>query len=188
VHAELRIEHKAGDMHSRLVEAFGRDDRDVVDRSLLLSTLPAWKNLVAYGAEKSTLRLFCLEASNYELQLMIEPLIGGSIKDASETVWSAMRRSPRRRYKVRFLSLRVVDSASGQEIMIGRPGFRSNFASTQVWPAIAIGLVSAVWLGISLSHTTDKRGLVLGAIPALVLGALALLWLVFTRKRLAWSV
>jgi hypothetical protein len=185
VHAELRIEHE-GDLISRLNEVFGPDDRRVLERSILLSQNPAWAEIVAYAAEKASLRLFCFVASPYELQLMVEPLSGGDLKASCETVWTAMRRSPRE-HNVRFLSLRVVDGGSGQMIMEGRPGFGSNLARNELWPALLIGLTTVIWLAISLGLGGDLAGLVMGAIPAFVFAGLALVWLISTRKRLAWS-
>ena len=186
VHAELRIEHKGGDLVPRLADVFGPDNRAVLERSVLLSQNPAWASLVAYAAEKTTLRLVCFVATSYELQLMVEAVQGGDLKASCETVWSAMRRSPRRQ-KVRFLGLRLVDSASGQMILDGRPGLWSNLARTELWPALVIGLVTSIWLGISLTRGGDVVGLVSGSIPALVLACLAFLWLISTRRRLAWS-
>jgi hypothetical protein len=187
MHAELRIGHRGDDLVSRLAEIFGPDSRAVVARSPLLAQNPAWPGLVAYAVETASLRLFCFVASPYELQLMVESIPGGDLKVECDTVWTAVRRAARK-HKVRLRSLRVVDEATGQTITTARTGLVSGLARKGLWPGLATGAVTALWLGISLTTfaSGDVAPTVEGAIPALVLAAVSLFGLIALRGRLVW--
>lgn len=168
---------------------FGSSDPTVLARSVLLADHPEWEAIVAYSIEGPSHRLICFVATMYELQVIVEPVGGASLREACDSVWSAIGTAFRKTYDVRLKSLVIVDGSSGDRFAQAATGLSSSFGRRVLLPGLVTGVVYVVWLGIGLLTFAHHSGsaLVEGAIPGIVLGAWSVVEALRLKGHLVWS-
>lgn len=189
MYARLDIHHAGKDVVSRLQTTFAQHDPSVLDRSLVFKDEPSWRALVVLAIETPDYRLICYPPAQDQLQLHVEP-IRGDIKRACGNVWRSTRRACRwRGHRLQLERLDVVDETDNRVIAYATAGWRSSIARRSLWWGLAVALATAIWLPLELFVFANDAPAetVRGAIPSLVLGAGAVLSLVFLRQRLVWK-
>jgi hypothetical protein len=189
MHAELTVRHNGGALIDRLAHTLQPHDPAVITRSTTLGGVPNWTHMIQLAAETPEARLLCFRTSDYDVQVLVEPL-QGDIRLACDTVWTAIHRSARQ-LKPSLRSLTVLDDATGREVAYAGVGFATGLAGRRdLWLALTTALIAILIIGIAIatSSETTIAGIAIGAVPALVGGALALGSLVLDarNRKLVW--
>ena len=188
MHAEITIGHRPGDIPGLLAAEFGPHDGTARTRSLSLAD-PYWQTRIAYATETPSFRLMCYPTSTTQLQLWVEP-VRGDLKAACQTVWDGVRRRASG-LKPKLEELTIRDDATGQAILSAETGVRANLARRELVLAVAGGVVATALLatGWWTFAKQSRAEAVIASIPAVVVGFIALFWLVpdLRQRRLRWG-
>ncbi len=184
--AELIIRHRGGLGHD-LPAILGVNDAAVLGRTLLLAQVPEAQDVWSYATEGATYRAVGWEATPSELHLFVEPTIG-DLRSVCQTIWSGIRsyaggRSPE------LESMLLVDDSTGRPIATGRTGFAPHFARRELAAVLITAATSGLWLLVAVPLFAADADIVLGAIPGLLAGIVALMLIVIDarRQRVVWS-
>lgn len=188
MHAEITVRHDVGEIVGRLPAEFGDHDPAVLGRSLVLND-PYWHDRISYATETPSFRLMSYPTSTTEFQLWVEP-VAGNLRSACQTVWDGVRHAASA-LDPRLEELSVLDETTGQVVLRGETGIRANLARRELVVAAAGGIVAAVSLLAGWwTYARDSRpASAIAALPGIVVGALAVYWLVtdIGRGRLRWT-
>jgi hypothetical protein len=183
------IRHKGGDLIGVLAQALHPHDQEVIARSTTVGALEKVADSIDLAAETPEARLLCFRSSEYDVQILVEPL-QGSIRSACDTVWTAAHRSARE-FDPSLRSLVVLDGTTGRELAVAGVGFATGLASRRdLWLALIIGfaglIVFAIAAAIGSAKTITSVGI--GSLPGVVGGIVASVSLVLdaSNKNLVW--
>lgn len=189
MHAEMTVRHSGGALIDLLSHALQPHDPAVVARSTTLGGGANWADMIQLAAETPEARLLCFRTSDYDVQILVEPL-QGDIRLACDTVWTAIHRSAGQ-LGPSLRSLTVLDDATGREVAYAGVGFATGIAARRdLWVALTTAVIAIliILIAVGTSSKATIVGIAIGAVPALVGGAYALGSLILdARKRtLVW--
>lgn len=186
MHAFFTIEHDRGDLFSLLPETFGPRSQDALERSLLLQRVSDKARY--YASEQPFYLIFGWRAGARTLQLIVEPTAPVDLRRACETVWRDLREHGRD-MAPSLKSVTLEDQATGYTLAEAVTGLGPQVRRPELLCTGVVALLSAIWLAIALPVFGASGDLVLGAIPALGAGvvAVALVLVDSRQKKLVWS-
>jgi hypothetical protein len=193
VRAELIIGHNVVDSErlAQLLESvFGVKDASALDRSpMLASGGTQWRTLVLFAAESAAYRIVCFATTTTSLQAIVEPTLG-DFQHSCQTVLDGIRRALDG-HKPKLQSAEIIDPVSGRSVFRAKVGFPTEIRQRQAWQPIALGVVTLLVVGVGVLTFAKSSGqaLAIGAIPAFVAAALAVVLLIIDSagKRIHWE-
>jgi len=194
VRAQLQINHDTfgpSEVASALANTFGVfHDPTVLRSSATFSADHAkWQQLVAFATESPDYRLICYTVMNTQLQAVVEPT-HGSLPTGCQAAWDGIRGSLKKK-KPRLEVARLIDSMTNRELFHGSDGFTSHASTLEVLSLVSITVLTIVYLVVAAATFAKDEvdTLLLGAIPALLSGLVALVvaWRLHRKGKIRWS-
>jgi hypothetical protein len=190
MHALFTIEHEPGDLLAVLAPTFGDPGdevrADAFQKSLLLADV---KNRADYYiSDQRTHLISGVRRGAQTLELTVEPLRSVDLRKTCETVWRELTQQGRR-LKPRLGSLTFESETVGRPVAHASTGLGPQLGRLDLLYPFVVAAGTGIWLIVALQAFDASGDLVLGAIPSLLAGVVAVgaLLLNLSRKNLVWS-
>lgn len=178
MHAQLTIEHQArpwADIRQQLAAIFGPHDPKALEESPFYKAQSlAWQALPLYASQGGEYRIICMASWNEELQVVVET-DRGNLRRSTQSAWRGIR-SVLRDYEPKLGAAEILDFGSGQPVLTGQTGLKTEIARREVWQTLVAGVASivVVLLGLFWFAEASRFELIAGAAPGLAVAAVTL--------------